>query len=358
MKLDSTLLETKMDQIIVRMTDPPKYNDIVEWSPLSDLDFSHWNWPQGVGLYGLFRQYQRTGDSKYLVMMNTWYNAGIAKGLPEKNVNTMAPFLTLIHLYELDGRQDRLELCKEWAEWVMTSMPRTEEGGLQHIVINNPNHQQLWVDTLYMTVLFLAKMGKVLGRQDYIEESIHQFLLHIKYLSDRESGLWFHGWTFDGLNNFGRVHWGRGNCWYTAAVVDYIELVGAVGGVRQFLVDALKAQVDALKPLQDKDGMWHTVLDDPTSYRETSCTAGFGYGILKAVRLGLLPTGYREMGLRACEAVLNRTDPTGTVTEVSYGTPMGDGPDFYKKIPVCSMAYGQALSVLLLGEALQHQNSL
>jgi unsaturated rhamnogalacturonyl hydrolase len=349
--MNRALLETKMDQIILRMTDPPHY-DLKAFSPLSDLDFTHWNWPQGVGLYGLLRQYQTTGKPLYLKLMNDWFDAGIAKGLPDKNVNTMAPFLTLVHLVEL-GHQDRLALCQEWAEWVMNAMPRTEEGGLQHIVINNPNHQQLWVDTLYMTVLFLAKMGRLLGRQDYVDEAVHQFLVHIKYLSDRESGLWFHGWTFEGRNNFGRVHWGRGNCWYTAAVVDFLELLPLDGGVRQFLIGALKAQVDALVPLQDSEGMWHTVLDDPTSYRETSCTAGFGYGILKAVRQGLLPESYRPMALRACQAVLDRTDETGTVTEVSYGTPMGDGPEFYKKIPVCSMAYGQALSVLLLGEALR-----
>ncbi|MEI8095518.1 MAG: glycoside hydrolase family 88 protein [Spirochaetales bacterium] len=350
--MDKSLLETKMDEIIVRMTDPPVYNDIVEWSPLSDLNFTHWNWPQGVGLYGLLRQYQRTRNPRYLAMMTSWFEAGIARGLPEKNVNTMAPFLTLIHLHELNPRPEWLALCQEWAAWVMAEMPRTRENGLQHIVINNPNTQQLWVDTLYMTVLFLAKIGRFLGRQDYIDEAVRQFLLHVKYLADPASGLWFHGWTFDGRHNFGRVHWGRGNCWYTAAVVDFFELVDVGAGVKAFLVETLKAQVDALIPLQDKDGMWHTVLDDPASYRETSCTAGFGYGILKAVRLGMLPVSYRPMGLRACQAVLDRTDATGTVTEVSYGTPVGMDADFYLKIPVCSMAYGQALSVLLLGEAL------
>lgn len=351
-ELNAALLEKKMDEIIVRMTDPPVYNSIVEWSPLSDLNFTHWNWPQGVGLYGLLRQYQRTGDKKYLTLLTGWFDAGIARGLPEKNVNTMAPFLTLIHLHELAPRPEWLALCQEWAAWVMADMPRTHENGLQHIVINNPNTQQLWVDTLYMTVLFLAKMGRFLGRQDYIDEAVRQFLLHVKYLADPASGLWFHGWTFDGRHNFGRVHWGRGNCWYTAAVVDFFELVDVGAGVKAFLVETLKAQVDALLPLQDQNGMWHTVLDDPTSYRETSCTAGFGYGILKAVRLGMLPASYRPAGLRAVQAVLDRTDATGTVTEVSYGTPVGMDAEFYLRIPVCSMAYGQALSVLLLGEAM------
>jgi unsaturated rhamnogalacturonyl hydrolase len=352
MTLDRSALEAAMDRIILRMTNPPP-PEFTEIHPVSNLDFSKWEWPQGVGLYGMCTLYLRTGDRRYRDILESWFDARLAEGMPGKNVNTMAPMLTLIHLYEIDRRPERLSLCLEWAEWVMNEMPRTAEGGLQHIVVNSRNDGQLWVDTLYMTVLFLAKVGMVAGRREYVEEAIRQYLLHIKYLADRESGLWFHGWTFNGRHNFGRVHWGRGNCWYTAGVVDFIEIAGIEGGVRQFLVDALKAQVDALIPLQDAEGMWHTILDDPSSYAESSATAGFGYGILKAVRMGLLPERYQAPALRACEAVLARVDATGSVTQVSYGTPMGDDADFYKRIPLCVAAYGQALTVHLLGEALR-----
>jgi unsaturated rhamnogalacturonyl hydrolase len=348
--IDRHELEAKMDAIIARMTDPAKV-DLVEPHPVSNLDFAKWEWPQGVGLYGLCKLYLRTGKERYLRILDSWYAARLAEGLPGKNVNTMAPMLAYIHLYELDGRRDRLELCLEWAEWAMRGMPRTVDGGLQHIVTGRRNDGQLWVDTLYMTVLFLAKTGMATGRREYVEEAVRQFLVHVKYLADRGSGLWFHGWTFDGRHNFGRVHWGRGNCWFTAGVVDFIEMVGLEGGIKDFLLDTLRDQVDALLPLQEAEGMWHTVLDDPGSYLESSATAGFGYGILKAVRLGLLPASYRDAGLRACAAVLARVDATGSVTQVSYGTPMGDDAEFYKRIPVCPMAYGQALAVQLLGEA-------
>jgi Predicted unsaturated glucuronyl hydrolase involved in regulation of bacterial surface properties, and related proteins len=348
--LDAKSLDAKMDQIILRMTDPTKV-DIVESCPISNLDFTKWEWPQGVGLYGLCKLYLATKDTHYWNMLDSWYEARIAEGLPGKNVNTMAPMLAYVHLYEIDRRKDRLERCVEWAEWVMREMPRTRDGGLQHIVTGRRNDGQLWVDTLYMTVLFLAKAGMVLGRREYVDEAVRQFLVHVKYLADRRTGLWFHGWTFEGNNNFGRIHWGRGNCWFTAGVVDFIEMIGLEGGAKSFLVDTLKDQVDALSPLQEPEGIWHTVLDDPSSYVESSATAGFGYGILKAVRLGLLPESYRAMGLKACEAVLARVDETGAVGQVSYGTPMGNDADFYKKIPVCPMAYGQALTVHLLGEA-------
>ena len=35
--------------------------------------------------------------------------------------------------------------------------------------------------------------------------------------------------------------------------------------------------------------MWHTLIDDPTSYLEASATSGFGFGILKAGRAGIMP---------------------------------------------------------------------
>lgn len=78
---------------------------------------------------------------------------------------------------------------REWAEWVMNEMPRTTEGGLQHIVSGEENRQQMWDDTLFMTVLFLGKMGVMENREDYKEEVYYQFLLHAKYLMNVENGL-------------------------------------------------------------------------------------------------------------------------------------------------------------------------
>lgn len=51
------------------------------------------------------------------------------------------------------------------------------------------NENEMWIDTLFMTVLFLNRMGQKYGRKDWIDESIHQVLMHIKYLCDRKTGL-------------------------------------------------------------------------------------------------------------------------------------------------------------------------
>lgn len=88
----------------------------------------------------------------------------------------MSPLLTAAYLHGKGAANYHVHL-DSWAEWVMYDMPRTEEGGLQHITYLTNNHQQLWDDTLMMSVLPLAKIGLVLNRPHYVEEAKRQFIL-------------------------------------------------------------------------------------------------------------------------------------------------------------------------------------
>lgn len=317
------------------------------------LAIDTWEWPQGVALFSLFKYYQYTGDQTYLDFIRDWFQKMLAEGMPVKNVNTVAPLLTLAHLYELTGKDEYQEICVKWADWVMGEMPRTEEGGLQHITSHDANEEQLWVDTLFMTVLFLAKLGRILKLEQYIQEAIYQFLLHIKYLSDTATGLWFHGWAFKGRHHFAGAPWARGNCWFTAGVVELLEILELGGAERRYLLNALEAQVKKLAELQNVGGMWHTLLDDPDSYLETSATAGFAYGILKGVRLGYLDSQYETVGRRAADGVMTNIQKDGTVLNVSYGTAIGMDREHYKQIKCCPTSYGQGLTFLLFTELIR-----
>jgi unsaturated rhamnogalacturonyl hydrolase len=316
------------------------------------LAIDQWEWPQGVAMYSLYKYYRQSGQQEYLKFMLQWYDGWLAHGLPSRNVNTVAPLLTLAFLYELTGAKSYLEVCGEWARWVCCEMPRTEEGGLQHITGELQNEGQIWADTLFMTVLFLAKIGRLTANEVYIQEAVRQFLLHIKYLHDPRTGLWYHGWSFNGRHAFGQNLWARGNCWFTAGVVELIEILDLQGAVKRHLLDTLEVQVRKLAELQHEEGMWHTLLDEPASYLETSATAGFAYGILKAVRLEYLDSRYEALGKKAAAAVLNRIDPDGTVTGVSYGTAIGMNKEHYLQIKQCPTAYGQGLALLLIAELL------
>ncbi|PGH13551.1 hypothetical protein AJ79_03544 [Helicocarpus griseus UAMH5409] len=339
-------------------------------------DTQSWEWTHGIGLYGIWKYYQLTADKSLLKLIEDWFAARFADGsTTTKNINTMAVFLTLACVYEKTRNEAYLPLLETWAEWAMYELPRTRYGGMQHATYLTENEQQLWDDTLMMTVMPLAKIGKVLGRPEYVEEAKRQFLIHFTYLFDRETGLFFHGWQFniDGSalrlgHNFANARWARGNSWLTIVIPEFLELVdadlSANDPFRIQLLDILGAQCSALAKLQEPLGVWRTLLDHPAdegSYPEASATAGFAYGILKARRkryLNARPDGtsdggdeaYDDIAARAIKAILENISEDGELKNVSFGTGMGDSLQFYKDIRRTSMPYGQAMAIMALGE--------
>lgn len=327
-----------------------------------DFGIEEWDWPQGVGLYGLNKLQQFYKDTRYNEFFSSWYKNNIDKGLPSANINTTAPYLTLVDLLEVLDKPEYEKMCKERAEWLMNKLPKTKEGGFQHVTsavgdrMGVTLHEgQVWIDTLFMAVLFLNKMGQKYNNTAWIDESIHQVLLHIKYLYDKETGLFHHGFSFIENNNFGGIFWCRGNSWFTFGIIDYIEsFKGTMNkGLELFLRDTFKAQADALIKLQAEDGLWHTVLDDPSSYTEVSGSAAIVTGILKGIKLGILDSSYEAYAEKAIEAICNNVSDDGTVLNVSAGTGIGMNAEHYKNILITPMAYGQSLALVALCEALK-----
>jgi unsaturated rhamnogalacturonyl hydrolase len=332
--------------------------------------WNDWEWTHGIGLYGMWKYHELTGDEDSLRIIEAWFRDRFAEGHKGKNINTMAVFLTLAYLYEKTRDATYLPWLDSWAEWAYRDLPRTKYGGMQHITYLEVNDQQLWDDTLMMTVLPLAKIGLVLGRPHYVAEAKRQFLLHIQYLFDTKTGLFFHGWTFaDAGHNFARARWARGNSWITIVIPEFLDLLslsptsGQPGAnsldddpIASHLVATLVAQCEALAPLQTEAGLWRTLLDvseDEGSYPEASATAGFAYGILKARRRRLVGIEFEPVAVRAVQAVLDNVSPDGELLNTSFGTGMGHDLQHYLDIPRTSMPYGQAMAIMALVEFLR-----
>lgn len=54
--------------------------------------------------------------------------------------------------------------------------------------------------------------------------------------------------------------------------------------------------------------------------------------------------------MKALQGVMDNIAEDGEVSQVSFGTGMGSDLEFYVKIPITSMPYGQALAMLALVE--------
>ncbi|SDX59325.1 beta-galactosidase BglB [Roseicitreum antarcticum] len=358
---DSSTIRSVMNRLVDGLTtlkDEGRYSEPNLDGTAGDyISFSAWEWPQGVGLYGLVKLWRMTGDDALRALLEDWFDAHRIAGLPPLNVNTTAPMLALAMLWDRTRDPRWTPLLDDWAHRLLQDAPRTLEGGFQHDVSDRINDGELWDDTLFMVALFLAAYGQAANRRDLVDAAQHQFLVHTRYLADPETGLWFHGWSFERLDNFARARWARGNAWITAGLADLPDLCTLDPAVAKFLDGVLQAQITALLPLQTEDGAWRTLLDDPTSYPETSATAGIAYGLMKAARTGRAPARAAEAGRRAVAYVLGQISPNGVVGGVSYGTRMGHDLQFYRDIPVQPTGYGQSLAILCLAEALEAQAS-
>lgn len=313
-----------------------------------------WDWYQGVGLYGLYLYYSQTKDEKVYNYLTTWFDKQIEKNAIRWNVNSLSPLLTLTYLYEISGKEEYLKLCERGVKYVTEELIRTEEGGFQHVTIDSNNDVQLWGDTLYMGALFMARMAIIKDNDSYMQESIRQFLVHIKYLSDTESGLFYHGYNFIGKHHFAKAHWGRCNAWIIASIVDMLNISGdrLPECIRMYLIGTLETHAAALKKYQDDKGMWHTLVDDVEgSYAEASATSGIAYGMLKAAKLGILPEEYKECALKALPAINGLINEEGFCDEVSAGTCLYYDLDEYRNIALGHQPYGQSLALLFFLEA-------
>jgi unsaturated rhamnogalacturonyl hydrolase len=108
--------------------------------------------------------------------------------------------------------------------------------------------------------------------------------------------------------------------------------------------------------LQNEDGLWRTLLDVPEangSYVEASATAGFAYGILKAVRKRYVSRGYEIVGRKAVKAVMSKTSSERELLDTSFGTAMGRTLQHYLDIERTTMPYGQGMAIMALVEYLR-----
>lgn len=327
-----------------------------------DFGIEEWDWPQGLGLYGLVKRLPTDNSSYYQQFLDQWFQRNLKIGLPSKNINTTAPYLALLPLSNFTKNEFYRQMCLEQAQWLLNELPRAGYGIFQHVTsaFGNRNEVnlhdgQIWVDTLVMAVLFLNQAGQLFNRRDFTDEAVYQYLSHIKYLFDRHSSLMHHGWTFDGNHNFGGVFWCRGNSWFTYSLPCLIsDSKNSIDpGIVRYLSATWKAQVDKLIALQDNCGLWHTVLDDIDSYCEVSGSSAIAAGILKGIRLGIIDSSYLTAAEQAVIAICDNISPDGTVLNVSAGTGIGMDSGHYKNIVIKPMAYGQSLAILALTEALE-----
>jgi len=301
------------------------------------------NWGEGVQMIGLMKIHERTKTPAYAGYVDKWAAIYSPKsdeellGLKLKRpgyCGRWSPGAALLYLYQARNNPEHLRMSRMVLDFIVKGAERSPDGGLGHWL----GSRQLWVDTLYMACPVLAGFARMDRKPEYLDDAANQLIAHGKPLKDQKTGLYYHMWDWQTKERTAGL-WGRGNGWVLMSIADTMEFMDRKhprhGELRKMALDMARG----LAKTQDSDGMWHTVMDDHSTYAESSATSMSVYGLLKLVRLKVLPASFRKPALRAWSAVSTKYVKDGLVTGVSAGTSPQAKSD-YGKLKIGSETWG------------------
>ena len=220
-----------------------------------------------------------------------------------------------------------------------------------------PHYNTVWLDDMYMGIPALAWYGALTSSDKSIHEAVQQIRAFKSRMWVEEEKLFRHGWVEE-MDPHPFFPWGRANGWAILTMCEVLDAMGVYAdnvsrpyadyeSDRGFVMQLLRDHSEGLCRLQGKTGAWHQLLNDPSTYLETSSTAIFTYCLAHSICEGWLsPLAYGAQTLLAWNAVSGQISSEGHVNNTCVGSGMGFDPAFYAYRPVNYLAahgYGPVL---------------
>jgi unsaturated rhamnogalacturonyl hydrolase len=314
----------------------------------AESKFNKWQYVNGVLTVGMLRIAGALNDPKYsdysqrnynFIFDNLEYFKKLFDGganpeyRPVFNIRSLddcgSMAAGLLDVYALNKRKDYLDYLNRVGDYIMNKQVKFDDGTLAR---NNPRKMTLWADDLYMSVPYLARMGKLTGDGNYFDFAIKQVEQFNKYIYDPATGLYFHTF-FNDENMNGVARWGRCNGWVALAQVELLNNLPANHPKRPELIKLLLRQIVGFSRYQDTSGMWHQLLDKPESYLESSVTAMYVYTIAKAVNEGWINKRFITIAQRGWDALAKKITADGQVPDICVGTSVEEDISYYFNRP-------------------------
>ena len=196
------------------------------------------------------------------------------------------------------------EAAQRQLHWLRYDAPRAPDGALFHVL----DRAEVWADTVYMVVPFLALTG-------HLDEAVHQVRVHRAALCT--------GGLYAAIAPGRPAHWGGGNGWVVAGIARAIRHAPPLRDSE--LPGHAREVLDACLAFRRTDGLFHDVLDDLTSFRETNAAQMFAYAAFTGAADGWLPPSYADLGRDLLAAASGEIDQFGLVRG-ACGAPRFDRP--------------------------------
>jgi rhamnogalacturonyl hydrolase YesR len=229
------------------------------------------------------------------------------------------------------------------ADYIAHKQMRLPDGTLARA---RPQPVSLWIDDAYMSIPFLAQMGKLTGDRAYYDDGARQAMGMAEHLQDPATGLYDHAWFQNTAGYDPRFFWGRGGGWGVMAAAELLSVLPEDHPSRARVLEIFRRGVRGAVETQSGSGMWHQLLDKPDSYLETSASAMFTFAIARGVNRGWLSPVYAPVAQAGWQAVSKRVHADGRIEGICVSTTAAYDAVYYYNRPTdlgAMQGYGPVL---------------
>jgi unsaturated rhamnogalacturonyl hydrolase len=172
---------------------------------------------------------------------------------------------------------------------------------------------RFWVDDMYMITMAQVQTYRATGDAKYLDRAALEMSSYLDKLQ-QPNGLFYHAPDVP-------FFWGRGDGWVAAGMAELLSSLPRNHPQRARIMDGYLKMMKALLQYQDKDGMWHQLLDHPESYPETSSTGMFTFALVTGVKKNWLDEKtYAPAARKGWLALISYLQPNGDIRNVCEGT--------------------------------------
>jgi rhamnogalacturonyl hydrolase YesR len=168
-------------------------------------------------------------------------------------------------------------------------------------------------DSVFMGTAILAQAGALAGERRYFDMA-DRHLRFMQKLDLRADHLYRHEPSTD-------MAWGRGNAFVMLGLALVLTELPKDHPAYGHALQSYRTLLSTLLPLQDRDGLWHNVVNLPGTYAEFTATAIIGFALQRGLEKGWVKgREYRQAVDQAWLAVNSRTSFDGTFIDVCEST--------------------------------------
>ena len=162
-------------------------------------------------------------------------------------------------------------------------MPRNTKHKAEYQALLDKNlswQTRYWIDDMFMISCIQVQAYLVTKDRKYIDRAAAEMVTYLNKIQ-RPNGLFYHA-------EDAPFFWGRGNGWMAAGMTELLSSLPQDNPNYSRIMESYRKMMKTLQEYQKEDGLWGQLIDDKTSWSETSGSAMFTYALIKGVKKGWL----------------------------------------------------------------------